>query len=113
LIQSLATFSEAQQSRDESKSSTSEHSSGSDTDESLLFLRVQAAADFFTSNTTLMSHPEPVDVDIILDPYLANAFPRSLVPTASYIVILAIGAWLLSGIIWKRLFTSGDKQHND
>jgi hypothetical protein len=34
-----------------------------------------------------MRHPQPVDVDIILDPYLANIFPASLLPTAIYIVL--------------------------
>ncbi|TKA74872.1 hypothetical protein B0A55_05040 [Friedmanniomyces simplex] len=108
LIQSLAAFSEAQPAIDLPQ----DIGSGS-SEESLLFLRVQAAADFFTTNKTLMSSPPAVDVDIILDPYLANAFPRSLLPTAIYIVALAIGAWILSGVIWKRLFTATAKPHND
>lgn len=32
--------------------------------QSLLFLRVQAAASYYSANRTLMEHPEPVDVDI-------------------------------------------------
>ncbi|RMY02087.1 hypothetical protein D0867_11169 [Hortaea werneckii] len=59
---------------------------------SVLFLRVQAAADFFSTNKTLMLHPPPVDVDIILDPYRVNIFPQSLTLTAGYIVLLAGGA---------------------
>jgi hypothetical protein len=31
---------------------------------SVLFLRIQAAASYYTTNRTLMLHPEPVDVDI-------------------------------------------------
>jgi hypothetical protein len=50
-----------------------------------------------------MQHPPKVSVDIILDPYLANIFPASLLPTAAYIIVLAIGAWYLSGVIWQRL----------
>ena len=46
----------------------------------MLFLRVRAAADFFTTNKELMSSPPPVDVDLILDPYVSNVFPRSLGP---------------------------------
>ena len=32
--------------------------------ESVLFLRVQAAASYFSTNRTLMEQPQPVDVDI-------------------------------------------------
>jgi hypothetical protein len=70
---------------------------------SVLFLQVLAAADYFTMNRTLMEHVPPVFVDIILDPYILNFFPRSLIPTASYIIILAIGSWLLSQYILKRV----------
>jgi hypothetical protein len=31
---------------------------------SVLFLRIQAAASYYSTNRTLMVHPEPVDVDI-------------------------------------------------
>ncbi len=47
-------------------------------------------------NQTLMESVPPVYADIILDPYIFNIFPRSLVPTAGYIVILAIVSWYLS-----------------
>ncbi|KAI5303142.1 hypothetical protein KEM56_007866 [Ascosphaera pollenicola] len=72
---------------------------------SSLFLRLIAAADYFTLNETLMQSPEPVHVDLILDPFLANIFPRSLVPVGIYISIVAVIAWFVSGIIWK--FISG------
>ena len=84
--------------------------------ESFLFLRIQAAADFFSSNKTLMQHPPPVDVDIILDPYTLSVFPSSLLPTAVYLVVLAVGAWFLSEAIWSRLSTLEKiegKQHVD
>jgi hypothetical protein len=82
---------------------------------SSLVLRVIAAADFFTTNETLMRDPPSVDVDIILDPFLANVFPQSLLSTAVYIIILAIGSWFISGYIWHRLTTQpGDlKSHAD
>jgi hypothetical protein len=32
--------------------------------QSVLFLRIQAAASYYSANRTLMDHPEPVDVDI-------------------------------------------------
>lgn len=82
--------------------------------ESLLFLHVRAAADFFTTDKQLMSNPPPVDVDIILDPYVFNIFPKSLGPTAAYIVILAIGAWLVSGYVWRFLQSiAAEKSHKE
>ncbi|KAI5207855.1 hypothetical protein E4T39_01727 [Aureobasidium subglaciale] len=64
---------------------------------SALFLRIQSAANFYTTNKELMQHPPPVNVDIILDPYLLNVFPQSLLPTAAYILVLALASWFLSG----------------
>jgi hypothetical protein len=61
-----------------------------------LFLQVFAAADYYTTNKTIMNNVPPVFVDIILDPFIFNVFPRSLVPTAAYIVLLAIGGWYLA-----------------
>lgn len=68
-------------------------------DEPALVLRVRAAADFFSLNQTLMNNPPPVGIDIILDPYILNILPESLLPTAVYITVLTIGGWFLSGII--------------
>lgn len=39
-----------------------------------------------------MKNVPPVSVDLILDPFLWNVFPRSLVPTAIWIVIVAVVA---------------------
>jgi hypothetical protein len=71
----------------------------------VLFLRVQAAASYYTANRTLMDHPEPVDVDIILDPFLLNILPQSLGPVALYISAVAVGAWFLSGYIYHWLLS--------
>ncbi|RMZ01160.1 hypothetical protein D0862_06460 [Hortaea werneckii] len=89
LIQSLATFSENHHFRPDVAEIGRVHSNDR---ASVLFLRVQAAADYFSTNKTLMRHPPPVDVDIILDPYRGNIFPQSLTLTAGYIVLLAGGA---------------------
>jgi len=70
---------------------------------SLLFLQISAAADYYSLNKTLMEHVPPVFVDVILDRYILNVFPKSLVPTASYIVVLAIGSWFLSTFVWRVL----------
>jgi hypothetical protein len=85
--------------------------------ESILFLRVQAAAAYYSLNRTLMEHPLPVDVDIILDPFILNVLPRSLGPTAIYISIVAVGAWFLSGYVYRWLLSIADelpsKDHAD
>jgi len=74
---------------------------------SVLFLRVQAAADYYTMNQTLMQEVPPVYVDIILDPFIMNIVPRSLIPTAAYIIVLAIGSWFLAKSVnrWIQLFS--------
>lgn len=101
--------------------------------ESLLYLRVQAAASYYSTNRTLMGFPPPVDVDIstsnienerpykltwtVLDPFLLNIFPRSLGPVAIYITAVAIGAWFLSGYIYRWLLSvvseAPSKPHTD
>lgn len=47
-----------------------------------------------------------MDVDIILDPYVANVFPQSLGFTAVYILGLAVVAFFISGILWQALLPS-------
>ncbi|OCK78114.1 hypothetical protein K432DRAFT_406743 [Lepidopterella palustris CBS 459.81] len=82
---------------------------------SVLFLRVHSAADYYSSNRTLMEYPPAVDVDIILDPYLLNILPQSLGPTVIYITFLAIASWFVSGAIytWLRDIKEERKPHND
>jgi hypothetical protein len=76
------------------------------TPRSFLFLRVQAAAEFYTTNKTLMNNPPPVLIDLILDPYLANILPASLVTTAAYITFLAIVSIPLSRTIYQFITTT-------
>lgn len=69
------------------------------TTDSVLFLRVRAAADYYTADKSLMQAVPPVAADVILDPFLWNVFPRSLVPTAGWIgvvslVALGVGWWI-------------------
>lgn len=63
LISSLAQYSEHIQ-EFERKRSDYQEARDAAAPQSLLFLRVQAAASYYTTNRTLMLHPEPVDVDI-------------------------------------------------
>ncbi|KAF4637530.1 hypothetical protein G7Y89_g561 [Cudoniella acicularis] len=109
LISSLAQYSESRQpnsieDEDEkpegsNRAKTSQHTSDDLT--STLFLQVFAAADYYTTNKTVMHNVPPVFVDIILDPYIFNVFPRSLIPTAAYIILLALGSWYISKFISK------------
>ncbi|KAK6424110.1 hypothetical protein LTR95_016445 [Oleoguttula sp. CCFEE 5521] len=102
LIQRLALYAE----RPDRRTQNTTVAPSADGKESLLFLRVQAAADFFTTNKTRMLDPPLADIDLILDPYLWNVFPQSLGPTAAYIVVLAIGGWFASGRVWRHLVSS-------
>ncbi|KAI0429772.1 hypothetical protein F5Y09DRAFT_331552 [Xylaria sp. FL1042] len=72
--------------------------------ESMLLLRVIAGADFFTTNHTLMNNAAPVTIDIILDPFLLNILPRSLLPTVIYTIVVAIVSWFVGRWIslWVR-----------
>ena len=70
---------------------------------SVLLLHVQAAADYFSHETALMKDPPPVLVDLILDPYLYNVLPRSLVPTVGYITLVAIATWFVARLVTSML----------
>jgi len=100
LITSLAQFSAARQrsSEEEATAKQARESFAKEVDESMLFFRILAKADYYTMNQTLMKNVPSVHVDIILDPYLLNVFPKSLGPTAIYIVVLACGAWFLGKV---------------
>jgi len=60
-----------------------------------------------------MREPPPVLVDLILDPYLLNLLPQSLVPTVAYIVAIAVLSWFLSSHIftWLGELYRHDKTH--
>ena len=75
------------------------------TSSSLLLLQIFAAADYFSLNRTLMENVPPVMADVILDRYLLNIFPQSLVPTAIYITSLAVISWFAAGYVRRLLVT--------
>jgi len=68
-----------------------------------LFLQIFAAADYFSLNQTLMDVVPPVAVDLILDPYVLNILPKSLLPTGLYLGIIGIIAWVASSWIVRYL----------
>lgn len=57
---------------------------------------MRAAADYYSADKALMRDVPPVAVDVILDPFLWNVFPRSLVPTAGWIAIVAVVALVVA-----------------
>ncbi|KAL4821539.1 hypothetical protein BDW67DRAFT_150984 [Aspergillus spinulosporus] len=64
--------------------------------DSVLLLRISAAADYFSLDQELMENVPPVLADIILDPFLGNVFPKSLVPTAAWICVVSCIAVVLA-----------------
>ncbi|KAL7926621.1 hypothetical protein ACQKWADRAFT_280885 [Trichoderma austrokoningii] len=111
LLQSLA----QQQSHDddEAKEKPPNHPLTAANGSSVLFLRVLAAADYFSHHSSLMTDPPPVLVDLILDPYIYNVLPQSLVPTVGYIVVISIVSWFVARWISTCLVSaanSGDEQ---
>lgn len=68
-----------------------------------LLLRLQAAADFFTTQKILMEQPAMVNIDIILDPYWLGVLPHTLVPTIAYIAALVTVGFVVSKYVWQHL----------
>lgn len=101
LISELSDYSWSRQSpegdrRSLPESTGSSGASKSDREASVLFLQILTAADYYTMNKTLMRNVPPVYVDIILDPFILNVLPRSLLPTVGYIIVVAIASWFIS-----------------
>lgn len=65
----------------------------------MLFLRIYAAADYFSLDRGLMENVPPVAADIILDPFLGNVFPKSLMPTAGWVFVVAVVGVVVARVI--------------
>jgi hypothetical protein len=91
LITLLGTYSEERQSSP-CEPQEGSYGDGDAGQTSMLFLVMDAAADYHSSNKTLMRSPPDVRVDIILDPYILGLLPRSLLPTVVYIAFVAFVA---------------------
>lgn len=64
-----------------------------------------------------MLRPEPVLADVILDPFLLNVLPRTLLPTVGYVVFVAAASWVLATrflMPWVRglMVEDGDNGQN-
>lgn len=105
LIQSLGLYTMTRQPSEWTEGEMPAPGPGPQADEftSLLFLRIDAKADYFTTNKTLMESPEPVDMDVILDPFLWNVLPRSLVPTVGWAVVVAGSSFFVARYVVRLL----------
>ncbi|KAF7543883.1 hypothetical protein G7Z17_g10371 [Cylindrodendrum hubeiense] len=102
LIQSLAEYANLR--RPSSKGGQESSPEGQEERKSsVLLLHIQAYADYFTDNASLMKDPPPVLADLILDPYLYNVVPRSLLPTIGYLVLVGMVAWFVARSIASKL----------
>ncbi|KAL7950572.1 hypothetical protein V8C42DRAFT_306904 [Trichoderma barbatum] len=84
-----------------------------DDDDSVLLLRVLAAADYFSHHSSLMHDPPPVLVDLILDPYIYNVLPQSLVPTVCYLVVVGVVSWFVAKWVAGSLSAIASSATND
>ncbi|KAG6359792.1 hypothetical protein INS49_010844 [Diaporthe citri] len=96
LITSLHNYSMSRQDSPHKATTRKGESSGGEHLSSVLLLRIDAAADYFTTDRELMRRPEPVLADVILDPFLLNVLPRTLLPTVGYVVLVAAASWVLA-----------------
>ena len=108
LIQSLSEYAYSRQAAPSTDDQEPQvHQQGSEGEQerlaSTLFLQVRASADYFTDHVALMKKPPPVLVDLILDPYLYNILPKSLVPTIGYIVLVGIVSWFVARAVASKL----------
>ena len=49
-------------------------------------------------------------LNTVLDPFLFNVLPKSLLPTGAYLIVLAVGAWFLSEFVWQHLYRLSQKK---
>lgn len=99
LMQSLADYTYSRQSSTDSQEDREEGERSA----SVLLLQIKASADYFTDDAALMRDPPPVLVDLILDPYLYNLIPRSLVPTIGFLVLVGLVAWFVARSVASKL----------
>ncbi|KAF5866124.1 hypothetical protein ETB97_000658 [Aspergillus alliaceus] len=120
LLSSISLYSQAHLDSPQANAAPRKSSSFHDqapTSDSVLFLRITAAADYFSLNKTLMENVPPVAADVILDPFIWNIFPQSLVPTACYICIVGclavVIAWWVLGELERVADYMGSRHPRD
>ncbi|KAK4079893.1 hypothetical protein Trihar35433_998 [Trichoderma harzianum] len=116
LLQSLtqnAKLAHQHQSHQIEDQSLKNSSPNDDGENSVLLLRVLAAADYFSHHSSLMKDPPPVLVDLILDPYLYNVLPQSLVPTVCYLVVVGVVSWFVAKWVASSLTAIASSAKSD
>jgi hypothetical protein len=113
LLASLQTYSASREAEAlAAKDSSSSSSSSEQEDESsVLLLRILAAADYFTTDAALMNDVPPVDVDIILDAFLFNVVPRSLVHKVVWLAAVAVVGFFVARnlVLWFQFQSAKGK----
>ncbi|KAL7802791.1 hypothetical protein V8C43DRAFT_269410 [Trichoderma afarasin] len=97
----------------QSRQTPGNSSPNNDEDNSVLLLRVLAAADYFSHHPSLMKDPPPVLVDLILDPYLYNVLPQSLLPTVCYLVVVGVVSWFVARWVASSLTAIASSAKSD
>lgn len=117
LITSLHNYSISRQDSPAKDATSQGRSGGGEHLSSVLLLRIDTAADYFTTDRELMRRPEPVLADVILDPFVLNILPRTLLPTVGYVILVAAASWVLASRLlmpWVRglmVDDGDDSQH--
>lgn len=71
--------------------------------ESRLYVRIMAKTAYWTDNERRMEVPDVVEVELILDRFLAGVLPESLLRIGAWVVVVAVFAWWLGGVAGKGL----------
>ncbi|KAI1167249.1 hypothetical protein F5B18DRAFT_481207 [Nemania serpens] len=113
LASELSSFASTRQANMKNIVAISSRTSEPGVEDSVLLLRITAAADFYTPNQTLMRNVPPTFVDIILDPFILNILPRSLLYTVTYIIAVTVVSCLASRWIssWVCLIAAEPTKH--
>jgi len=67
------------------------------------YLRILSSASYYTMDEKRMRHPDSVPVELVLDPYILNLLPQSLLHIAGVVVSVVFIAWWASIKIYKWL----------
>lgn len=100
LISSLAGYSLSRQQdkteHHEPQIRTSTHVDAGERRASVQLLRIRSEADYYSHDKSLMENPRPVLTDIILDPYLLNVVPESLLLTGIHVILVATASFFIA-----------------
>ncbi|KAI5800213.1 hypothetical protein DFH27DRAFT_73240 [Peziza echinospora] len=77
----------------------------------LLYLQISSKADYYTLDRRLMTLPEPVHVELVLDSLILHVLPQSLLKIVGVVTVVALSSWWASsGVYTWLLSTAIDNQ---